>query len=209
MLAAPPPLPNRGHHVGPAGSFPGHLGPAHSAKGSAQAAGLLRLPRVPVTPARGWEGPVDQSRGGGGGGEAGGSGGSPGSWLSRLPSAPPGEAVVRLTVAVVTLAGNQHLICLETGPESALWESGTSGPGGEPVRPPFVAPDPNLASVSPWQGAPSAEGPQTLTRPRCPCGTGRRAWRGPKPRLGLSVSTARGAERGGAPNPVSASVSPW
>ena len=63
----PPPLPNRGHHVGPAGSFPGHLGPAHSAKGSAQAAGLLRLPRVPVTPARGWEGPGDQSRGGGGG----------------------------------------------------------------------------------------------------------------------------------------------
>ena len=154
-------------------------------------------------------GPRRPEQGRWGGGEAGSSGGSPGSWLSWLPSAPPGEAVVRLRVAVVTLAGNQHLLCLETGPESALWESGTSGPGGEPVRPPFVAPDPDLASVSPWQGAPSAEGPQTLTRPRCPCGKGRRAWRGPKPRLGLSVSTARGAERGGAPNPDSASVSPW
>lgn len=62
----PPPLPNRGHHAGPAGSFPGHLGPAHPAKGSARAAGLLRLPRVPVTPTRGWEGPGDWSRGGGG-----------------------------------------------------------------------------------------------------------------------------------------------
>lgn len=99
------------------------------------------------------------------GGEAGGSGGSPGSWLSRLPSAPPGEAVVRLRVAVVTLAGNHHFFCWETVVQRALCESpGRAGRVGSLIRaslcgPRGRAPNPDSASVSPRQGALSVEGP--------------------------------------------------
>lgn len=64
----PPATPQPRASRGTSRVLPRHLGPANPTKGSARAAGLLRLPQVPITPARGWEGPGDWSRGGGGGG---------------------------------------------------------------------------------------------------------------------------------------------
>ena len=112
-------------------------------------------------------------------GEAGGSRGSPGSWLSRLPSAPPGKAVVRLRVAVVTLAGNRHLFCLETVVQRVLCECpGQAGRAGSLIRaslcgPRGRAPNPDLALVSPLQGATNMGGPlpplAVLGPPIFPC----------------------------------------